>query len=603
MNSEELSFNTLGLSEAVLQAVTDVGYEKPSPIQAAIIPHVLSGKDVIGQAQTGTGKTAAFAMPLLSKLDMHQKLPQVLVLTPTRELAIQVAEAFQKYGNHIEDFHVLPIYGGQSFEPQLKSLKRGVQVVVGTPGRVMDHIRRGTLKLDNLKCLVLDEADEMLRMGFIEDVEWILDQAPEERQIALFSATMPPQIRRIAEKYLNDPEQITIKVKTATASTIRQRFWGVSGLHKLDALTRILETEVYDGIIIFVRTKTSTTALADKMEARGFRAAALNGDIPQVRREKIVDNFKSGRLDILIATDVAARGLDVDRVSHVINYDIPQDTESYIHRIGRTGRAGRSGEAILFVSPREQHQLRQIERATKQKIERLEMPTSDTINDFRIARFKQRISEILNTEDEDLALFRDIIEQYRIEFDTPSLDIAAALAKQLQGDTPLLLKKDPERKVRDMNKDFAERNREPGYKKGERTKGDIPAPVDGMELFHISVGHDHKVKPGNIVGAIANEAGLESQYIGEIKIFGRYSILNLPVGMPKELLNDLKTVEICGQKINIRRYTDEPPARRGGGDRGGRGRRGGEGRGDRRGGPRRGGDRGPRGKRSDRKRK
>lgn len=546
-----------------MQAIADVGYETPSPIQAEIIPHMLEGKDVLGQAQTGTGKTAAFAMPLLSNLDLSQKDPQVLVLAPTRELAIQVAEAFQKYAAHISGFHVLPIYGGQAFEGQLKALRRGVHVVVGTPGRVMDHMRRGTLKLDGLRCLVLDEADEMLRMGFIDDVEWILEQTPEERQIALFSATMPREIRRIADNYLQDAEYITIKVKTATASTIRQRFWGVTGLHKLDALTRILEVEDYDGIIVFVRTKTETVALADKMEARGFSTAALNGDIPQNRREKIIENFKGGKLDILIATDVAARGLDVDRVSHVINYDIPQDTESYIHRIGRTGRAGRSGDAILFVSPREHNLLRAIERATKQPIERMDMPTSDTINNYRISKFKQNISNVLTNEPEELVFFKEMIEQFRLENDTPSLDIAAALAILLQGDQPLLLKQDTERKVREMNRSLDDLQKKP--KRSDREQKGFDSPSPGMARYHISVGYEHNVKPGNIVGAIANEAGLDSKYIGGIKIYERFSTVDLPEGMPRELLADIKQIQVCGQQLKIRPFSSEPPKRSKGG--------------------------------------
>ena len=367
--SEQLTFQQLALSEPILKALNDVGYETPSPIQAETIPLLLSGRDVLGQAQTGTGKTAAFALPALSNIDVNQRDPQILVLAPTRELAIQVAEAFHKYAKHIKGFNVLPIYGGQEYGGQIRSLKRGVHAVVGTPGRVMDHIRKGTLNLDGLKTLVLDEADEMLRMGFIDDVEWILEQTPKTRQIALFSATMPTQVRRIATAHLTDPAQITIKMKTATANLIRQRFWPVSGMHKLDALTRILEAETFDGMIIFVRTRIATVEVAEKLSARGFAASALNGDIPQAQRERTVDQLKKGKLDILVATDVAARGLDVERISHVVNYDIPHDTEAYIHRIGRTGRAGREGDAILFVAPRERRMLNAIERATSKKIE------------------------------------------------------------------------------------------------------------------------------------------------------------------------------------------------------------------------------------------
>ena len=434
-------FGKLGLSEPVLKVLNDVGYETPTPIQEQIIPEILAGKDVVGQAQTGTGKTAAFALPLLSQINLKLKNPQVLVLTPTRELAIQVAESFQKYAGRLRGFHVLPIYGGQDYERQFRRLKQGTHVVVGTPGRVMDHLRRGTLHLDMLNCLILDEADEMLRMGFIDDVEWILEQTPAERQIALFSATMPPQIRRIANKYLKDPVAITIKAKTATVEATRQRYWMVSGFHKLDALTRILEAESFDGVLIFVRTKTATVELSEKLEARGFLSAPLSGDVAQSQRERTIQRLKTGKLNIIVATDVAARGLDVDRISHVINYDIPHDTESYVHRIGRTGRAGRSGEAILFVSPRERRMLNTIEKATKQKIELMELPSTEIINDQRIARFQQRITDTLAVE--DLGLYYQIIEHYRQEHNVPALEIASALAKMVQGNAPLLLTNQP----------------------------------------------------------------------------------------------------------------------------------------------------------------
>ena len=427
----------MALQDALLQALDDIGYESPSAIQAETIPALLEGRDVLGQAQTGTGKTAAFALPLLSRLEPDAKGVQVLVLAPTRELAIQVSEAFQKYAMHMKGFHVLPIYGGQDFRPQLRALERGVHIVVGTPGRVMDHMRRGTLKLNTLRALVLDEADEMLRMGFIDDVEWILEQTPDTRQVALFSATMPAQVRKIATHHLHEPVEITIKVKTATADTIRQRFWPVSGVHKLDALTRILEAEPFDAMIIFVRTKTATVELADKLAARGYATAALNGDIPQKQRESTINDLKKARLDILVATDVVARGLDVERITHVVNYDIPHDTEAYIHRIGRTGRAGRKGDAILFVAPREKRLLHAIEKATRKQIELMELPSTEVINDQRIARFKQRITDTLATE--ELGLFYQIIESYQQEHNVPALEIAAALAQQIQGDEPFLI--------------------------------------------------------------------------------------------------------------------------------------------------------------------
>ena len=403
------SFSDLELAAPLLTALEGVGYEKPSPIQAQAIPHLLQGLDLLGHAPTGTGKTAAFALPLLSRLDLDDKQVQVMVLTPTRELAIQVAEAFQRYATHLRGFHVLPIYGGQDYSGQLRQLKRGVHVVVGTPGRIMDHMRRGTLRLGGLKALVLDEADEMLRMGFIEEVEWILEQIPETRQMALFSATMPREIERIARRHLDDPKEISIKAKTATAETIRQRYWVVSGLHKLDALTRILEVEPFDAVLIFVRTKTATSELADRLEARGYSAAAMNGDMVQKQREQMVERLKKGSLDILVATDVAARGLDVDRISHVVNYDVPHDTESYIHRIGRTGRAGRHGEAILFVAPRERRMFLAIERASRQRIEPLELPSTVRVNIKRIADFKQKITDVLAAG--ELAFMQGLVEQ------------------------------------------------------------------------------------------------------------------------------------------------------------------------------------------------
>ena len=559
------AFNQLALDKSLLKALEDVGYETPSPIQAETIPLLLEGRDIIGQAQTGTGKTAAFALPILSNLDLKQKDPQVLVLAPTRELAIQVAEAFQKYARHLKGFHVLPIYGGQEYGGQIRSLKRGVHVVVGTPGRVMDHMRKGTLKLDNLSTLVLDEADEMLRMGFIDDVEWVLEQIPDERQIALFSATMPQQIRRIATKYLKNPEQITIKVKTATAETIRQRFCIVNGMHnKLEALTRILEAENFEAMLIFVRTKTATVELAEKLEARGYAAAPLNGDIAQNQRERTVNRLKKGQLDLVVATDVAARGLDVERVSHVINFDIPHDTESYVHRIGRTGRAGREGDAILFVAPREKRMLATIERATKKKIDQMEMPSTDIINDKRIIQFKQRITDTL--ESSDLGFFSKLIAEYQQENDVPGEDIAAALAQLLQGNTPFLLKHQPQQKQskgrdRDRNRDRNERDRKPRKERDRdrstSSRRESSSPEEGMVSYRIEVGNNHDVRPGNIVGAIANEAGIDSQYIGRINIHDDYSLIDLPDGMPKEVFNDLKKVWVSGQRLNISRFTGE----------------------------------------------
>ncbi len=562
------SFSELGLSAPVLDALNSIGYETPSPIQAEMIPFVMDGRDVLGQAQTGTGKTAAFALPILSKIDTRIKTPQVLVLAPTRELAIQVAEAFQKYASKIKGFHVLPIYGGQDARGQIRQLDRGVHVVVGTPGRVMDLIRRKSFKLDALKTLVLDEADEMLRMGFIDDVEWVMEQIPEKRQIALFSATMPAPIHKITKKYLDNPKEIFIKVKTATASTITQRYWMVSGHHKLDALTRILEAEPFDAMIVFVRTKNATTELAEKLEARGYSAAAINGDIAQNQREKTVDNLKRKKIDILIATDVAARGLDVPRISHVINYDVPYDTETYIHRIGRTGRAGREGDAILFVAPREKRILQQIERATKQKIEMLEMPSTEIINNKRIARFTQNITDTLASE--KLEFYSSILEKYTLEHNIPAIEVAAALAKMVQGDEPLLLSNAPvaqksqrndrdrgDRKGRDRG---SRRDREDhGESRGRerRPRRDSHEKEEGLQTYRIEVGFDHGVKPGNIVGAIANEAGIDSKHMGRIQINDDYSTIDLPEGMPKDIFMDLKSVRVAGQKLNITVYGEE----------------------------------------------
>lgn len=569
------SFADLALSSNVLKVLHEVGYETPSPIQAKMIPLMLEGRDVVGQAQTGTGKTAAFALPILTKLDLQKKDPQVLVLAPTRELAIQVAEAFQRYATHLKDFHVLPIYGGQDYSGQIRALKRGVHVVVGTPGRVMDHMRRGTLKLNQLSTLVLDEADEMLRMGFIDDVEWILEQTPPTRQIALFSATMPTQVRKIANQHLKNPIEVTVEMKTATAASIRQRFWPVSGMHKLDALTRILEAEDFDGMIIFVRTRVITIELAEKLSARGFAATALNGDIPQAQRERTIDQLKKGKLDILVATDVAARGLDVDRISHVVNYDVPHDTEAYIHRIGRTGRAGRTGDAILFIAPRERRMLSAIERATKQKIEMMELPSTDVINDKRIQHFKKSITDKLASE--DLGVFVELIKQYQAETNIPIEDIAAALASLVQGDSPLLLSHKPlpksqaswDSNTRDDTRSKGKRGkREGGNERPRAPRRDGP-PESGLDRYRIEVGHIHKVMPGNIVGAIANETGIDSKDIGRISIFDSHSTVDLPKNMPADVFQTLKKVWVGGQALRISRFDELSSPNKGDDSKGG----------------------------------
>lgn len=556
-------FDQLGLPPSLMKVLDEVGYETPSAIQAQTIPHLLEGRDLIGQAQTGTGKTAAFALPLLARLKPKTKGPQVMVLTPTRELAIQVAEAFQRYASHIKNFQVLPIYGGQDYRSQLRGLQRGPQVIVGTPGRVMDHMRKGTLIMESLECLVLDEADEMLRMGFIDDVEWVLEQTPSQRQLALFSATMPDAIRRISKTHLKNPTEITVKVKQKTAETIRQRVWMVSGLHKMDALTRILEVEPFEAVIVFVRTRIATTEVAEKLSARGYATAALNGDIPQNQREKTVDRLRKGGLDIVVATDVAARGLDVERISHVINYDIPYDVEAYVHRIGRTGRAGRKGDAILFAANRERRLLRAIEKSTGSNIEKMELPTAADVSETRVKRYKDQISETLDAG--ELDPYRVLVEQYQSEYGVPVIEIAAALAKMGQGKQPLFFKREEERrkaaqdkpaqkhsdsgKHRDSNKAGKPQGDKPPRQ--NKDKADLPAPDKGMERFRIEVGHSHEVKPGNIVGAIANEAEIDAEYIGRIEIYDDHSTVDLPDGMPKEVFEHLKDVWVCKQKLQI----------------------------------------------------
>jgi ATP-dependent RNA helicase DeaD len=549
------SFQDLGLSEPVLRALADVGYESPSPIQAETIPVLLAGRDMLGQAQTGTGKTAAFALPALSKIDLTRHEPQVLVLVPTRELALQVSEAFLRYAAHLKGFHVLPIYGGQSYQPQLNALRRGVHVVVGTPGRVIDHMNRGTLKLGGLTLLVLDEADEMLRMGFVDAVESILEQTPPQRQVALFSATIPAPIRRIAQKHLHSPVEVTIKSKTSTATNINHRYWVVSGMHKLDALTRILEAETFDGMLVFTRTKHSTVELAEKLEARGFAAAPLNGDIPQALRERTVARLKAGQIDILVATDVAARGLDVERIGHVVNYDVPYDTESYVHRVGRTGRAGRKGEAILFIAPRERNMLRAIERATRQVIEPMNLPTVDAVNTLRIAKFKQRISETIAKGDADG--YRPVLEQLETESGASLIDIAAALACLAQGSTPLLLsgKDQPLPAPASSERERESHAPRPGRERQPHTK----SAAAQMETFRVEVGSVHGIKPGNIVGAIANEAAIAGVHIGRVDIREDHSYVDLPEGMPKQIFKELQKVRVAGRELRISHVSEKPP--------------------------------------------
>lgn len=554
------AFTELGLAPEVLKALTDAGYVTPSAIQAAAIPTLLSGQDVLGLAQTGTGKTAAFALPLLSTITGGNATPQVLVLAPTRELAIQVAESFEGYAKYRKDIRILSIYGGQAYDSQIRALKRGVDIVVGTPGRVMDHMRRGTLKLDNLKALVLDEADEMLRMGFIDDVEWILEQTPATRQIALFSATMPPAIQRVAQKYLKNPKEVRIENKTRTNSSIRQRYWFVRGMNKHEGLCRLVETEEMDAMLVFVRTRKDAEDLADMMSREGHACEALHGDIPQKLREKVIERLKNGRLNILVATDVVARGLDVERISHVVNFDMPHDNESYVHRIGRTGRAGREGDAILFVTGREKRGLYNLERHTRQPIEEMQMPSADEINKIRAERFKSRLRVSVEADEKSLAPFVEMIESLQAD-GMDSAQLAAGLARLLQGDRPLFMEDRPQAarrpEVRE-SRERGERTERPRTPRGGRD--DVSGVV--METFRVDVGRVHGVKPGHLVGAIANEADLESRFIGQIQIHDDFSTVDLPEGMTADVQKVLQNVRVCQRPLNLAKYEGGPAPRR-----------------------------------------
>ncbi|MFP2768371.1 DEAD/DEAH box helicase [Oceanisphaera sp. KMM 10153] len=554
------AFTELGLAPEVLKALTDAGYVTPSAIQAAAIPTLLSGQDVLGLAQTGTGKTAAFALPLLSTITGGNATPQVLVLAPTRELAIQVAESFEGYAKYRKDIRILSIYGGQAYDSQIRALKRGVDIVVGTPGRVMDHMRRGTLKLDNLKALVLDEADEMLRMGFIDDVEWILEQTPATRQIALFSATMPPAIQRVAQKYLKNPKEVRIENKTRTNSSIRQRYWFVRGMNKHEGLCRLVETEDMDAMLVFVRTRKDAEDLADMMSREGHACEALHGDIPQKLREKVIERLKNGRLNILVATDVVARGLDVERISHVVNFDMPHDNESYVHRIGRTGRAGREGDAILFVTGREKRGLYNLERHTRQPIEEMQMPSADEINKIRAERFKTRLRVSVEADEKSLAPFVEMVESLQAE-GMDSSQLAAGLARLLQGDRPLFMEDRPQAARRPdvrENRERGERTERPRTPRGGRD--DVSGVV--METFRVDVGRVHGVKPGHLVGAIANEADLESRFIGQIQIHDDFSTVDLPEGMTADVQKVLQNVRVCQRPLNLAKYEGGPVPRR-----------------------------------------
>nr|WP_246057200.1 DEAD/DEAH box helicase [Enteractinococcus coprophilus] len=562
-----MTFESLNLADPITKALEGLGYEKPSPIQARTIPLLLEGRDVVGLAQTGTGKTAAFALPVLSKLaevDERHDSPQVLVLAPTRELALQVAEAFTSYAAHIPTVSVVPVYGGSSYGPQLAGLRRGATIVVGTPGRVIDHLERGSLDLSDLKYLVLDEADEMLRMGFAEDVDRILSEAPDGKQTALFSATMPRAIQRITGDYLNNPEQVEVAGQSKPAQNIRQRYLQVAQPWKLEAMTRLLETEETDGIITFVRTRNMVEELTSKLIARGFAAAAISGDIPQNLREKTVNDLRAGRIDILVATDVAARGLDVERISHVINYDIPHDTASYVHRIGRTGRAGRQGDAILLMTPRERYLLRSIEKATKQSVEEMQLPSLDEVNASRRAAFAEEITKTIasQVESDEFSVYRDLVANYIEEHNVAAVDIAAALAMMAQDGRPL---EAAEPDLPPMNM----RGRRKEQQSGERSSRPKRPSKEGQATYWIAVGHKDRVGPGNIVGAIANEANIDTSDIGDIQIRPTFSLVELPEKLSHQQEEALKNAVVGGRKLNLRLDRGAPKSFDSRGSRGG----------------------------------
>ena len=614
----ETTFSDLGLNDSILKALNDLGYEKPSPIQAECIPQLLAGRDVLGMAQTGSGKTAAFSLPLLHNLDPELKAPQILVLAPTRELAVQVAEAMTDFSKHMHGVNVVALYGGQRYDVQLRALRQGPQIVVGTPGRLLDHLKRGTLNLSSLKGLVLDEADEMLRMGFIEDVETIMAQIPEGHQTALFSATMPEAIRRITRRFMKDPQEVRIQSSVTTRPDISQSYWTVHGMRKNEALVRFLESEDFDAAIIFVRTKNATLEVAEALEQSGYNSAALNGDMNQALREQTLERLKDGRLDILIATDVAARGLDVERISLVVNYDIPMDSESYVHRIGRTGRAGRAGRALLFVENRERRLLRNIERTMKLTIPEVELPNRDLLSERRLAKFAAKVQQQL--ESSDLDLYRGLLAKIQPSAESEeALDmetLAAALLKMAQGERPLILPPDapmrPRREFRERDERFERSDRAPRGDRPDRApRGDRPersdrpqrdgdAPrrerrdVGDMELYRIEVGRDDGVEVRHIVGAIANEGDISSRYIGNIKLFGTHSTIELPKGMPGEILQHFTRTRILNKPMNMQLMGDAQPRTDRGGERRGGGAGAGAGRSFGGGGERREGGRGPR---------
>ena len=546
----ESGFDGFGFSEALLKTLADKGYSEPSPIQKAAFPELMLGRDLVGQAQTGTGKTAAFALPLLERLASGQKTPQALVLAPTRELAMQVADSFKAYSAGHPHLKVLAVYGGTDFRSQINTLRRGVDVVVGTPGRVMDHMRQGTLDTSGLRSLVLDEADEMLRMGFIDDVEWILEQLPQERQVVLFSATMPPEIRRLSKRYLKDPAEVTIRTKDQEGKRIRQRSITVPMPHKLEALQRVLDACGGEGVIIFARTKAITLTVAETLEAGGHQVAVLNGDVPQNQRERTVERLRSGSVDILVATDVAARGLDVDRIGLVINYDMPFDSEAYVHRIGRTGRAGRTGEAVLFVTPRERRFINNLERATGQPIEAMEVPGNSAINQGRLDRLHKRLSEAAHNErpnEEEAALLKELLQRIGTELELSPEQLAYAALSMAIGPEPLLRQKGDDEWIHNNQR----RDRDRGDRRERRSDRPARAPEENMQRYRVEVGHRDRVKPGNLVGAIAGETGLQGRAIGRIQIFDNHSFVDLPKGMPEDVFNSLRRLRVMNRELQI----------------------------------------------------
>ncbi|WP_115025119.1 DEAD/DEAH box helicase [Synechococcus sp. UW69] len=548
----ESGFAGFGFSEAMMRTLADKGYSEPSPIQKAAFPELMLGRDLVGQAQTGTGKTAAFALPLLERLESGQKTPQALVLAPTRELAMQVADSFKAYSAGHPHLKVLAVYGGTDFRSQISALRRGVDVVVGTPGRVMDHMRQGTLDTSGLRSLVLDEADEMLRMGFIDDVEWILGQLPEQRQVVLFSATMPPEIRRLSKRYLKDPAEVTIRTKDQEGKRIRQRSITVPMPHKLEALQRVLDACGGEGVIIFARTKAITLTVAETLEAGGHQVAVLNGDVPQNQRERTVERLRSGSVDILVATDVAARGLDVERIGLVINYDMPFDSEAYVHRIGRTGRAGRTGEAVLFVTPRERRFIRNLERATGQPIEAIEVPGNTAINQGRLDRLRKRLSDAAQAERADAdeaALLQELMQRVATELELSPEQLAMAALNLAIGPDPLLRKGDDDW-IQNTRRNDRDRDRNGGDRR-ERRDRPARAPEENMQRYRVEVGHRDRVKPGNLVGAIAGETGLQGRLIGRIQIFDNHSLVDLPKGMPEDVFNNLRRLRVMNRELQI----------------------------------------------------